>query len=154
MHSSPAAPARQSVVSQALARDRVGVPSVWSFLMSGIAPLTVAAGVITSAYATTGLTGIPFAFVAVAVVLALFVPAYVAMSRYITNAGACYKAHMFAATCARQQLMMHGFGSLATGWGWSGGSGPSRCCGGLEVVPDGAGEACLGVVIDVEYAVF
>ena len=88
MHSSPTAPARRSAVSQALARDRVGVPSVWSFLMSGIAPLTVAAGVITSAYATTGLTGIPFAFLAVAVVLALFVPGYVAMTRHITNAGA------------------------------------------------------------------
>ncbi len=90
MRSSPAAPARRSAVSQALARDRVGVPSVWFFLMSGIAPLTVAAGVITSAYATTGLTGIPFAFLAVAVVLALFVPGYMAMSRHITNAGAFY----------------------------------------------------------------
>jgi amino acid transporter len=84
------APAAPSAMSRALARDRVGVPSVWSFIMSGIAPLTVAAGVITSAYATTGLTGIPFAFVVIAVVLALFVPGYVAMSRHITNAGAFY----------------------------------------------------------------
>ncbi len=90
MYSSPAAAERSSAVSRALARDRVGVPSVWSFIMSGIAPLTVAAGVITSAYATTGLTGIPFAFVVIAVVLALFVPGYVAMSRHITNAGAFY----------------------------------------------------------------
>jgi amino acid transporter len=90
MYSSPAAPATSSAVSRALARDRVGVGSVWSFIMSGIAPLTVAAGVITSAYATTGLTGIPFAFVVIAVVLALFVPGYVAMSRHITNAGAFY----------------------------------------------------------------
>lgn len=90
MYSPPAATARHSAVSQALARDRVGVPSVWSFIMSGIAPLTVAAGVITSAYATTGLTGIPFAFVVIAVVLALFVPGYVAMTRHITNAGAFY----------------------------------------------------------------
>jgi amino acid transporter len=90
MHNSPFAPAGSGAVSRALARDRVGVPSVWSFIMSGIAPLTVAAGVITSAYATTGLTGIPFAFLAVAVVLGLFVPGYVAMSRHITNAGAFY----------------------------------------------------------------
>jgi amino acid transporter len=81
---------RATAVSRALARDRVGIPSVWSFIMSGIAPLTVAAGVITSAYATTGLTGIPFAFGVVAVVLALFVPGYVAMTRHITNAGAFY----------------------------------------------------------------
>jgi amino acid transporter len=90
MYSSSAVPSTSSAVSRALARDRVGVPSVWSFIMSGIAPLTVAAGVITSAYATTGLTGIPFAFVVIAVVLALFVPGYVAMSRHITNAGAFY----------------------------------------------------------------
>jgi amino acid transporter len=90
MYRSPAVPARPSEVTRALARDRVGVPSVWSFIMSGIAPLTVAAGVITSAYATTGLTGIPAAFVVIAVVLALFVPGYVAMSRHITNAGAFY----------------------------------------------------------------
>jgi amino acid transporter len=90
MYRSPAAPLHPSAMSRALARDRVGVPSVWSFIMSGIAPLTVAAGVITSAYATTGLTGIPFAFVVIAIVLALFVPGYVAMSRHITNAGAFY----------------------------------------------------------------
>ena len=81
------APVRESAVSQALARDRVGVPTTWVFLMSGIAPLTVAAGVITSAFAT-GLTGIPFAFLAVGVILCLFVPGYMAMSRHITNAGA------------------------------------------------------------------
>lgn len=90
MYRLPAAPPGPSAVSRALARDRVGVPSVWSFLMSGIAPLTVAAGVITSAYATTGLTGLPFAFLVIAIVLGLFVPGYVAMSRHITNAGAFY----------------------------------------------------------------
>ena len=90
MYSSSATHARQSTVSRALARDRVGVPSVWSFIMSGIAPLTVTAGVITSAYATTRLTGIPFAFLVIAAVLALFVPGYVAMTRHITNAGAFY----------------------------------------------------------------
>lgn len=90
MYRPPGAPARPSTMSRALARDRVGVPSVWSFIMSGIAPLTVAAGVITSAYATTGLTGIAFAFIAMALVLGVFVPGYVAMSRHITNAGAFY----------------------------------------------------------------
>ena len=86
----PAAPARPSMVSRALARDKLGVPAVLFFMMAGIAPLTVAAGVIPSAYATTGLTGIPAAFLVVALVLGLFVPGYVAMSRHITNAGAFY----------------------------------------------------------------
>jgi len=84
------APARPSAVSRALARDRVGIPSVLAFILASIAPMTVCAGVITTAYAVTGLTGIPFAFVAVAAVLALFCPGYLAMARRIRNAGAFY----------------------------------------------------------------
>jgi amino acid transporter len=81
---------RSSSVSRALARDRLGIPAVLFFVLSGVAPLTVAAGVIPTAYATTGLTGIPAAFVVVAVILAIFASGYVAMTRYITNAGAFY----------------------------------------------------------------
>jgi amino acid transporter len=79
-----------SAMSRALARDRLGIPAVLAFIMAGVAPLTVAAGVIPSAYAATGLTGIPAAFIAVAVTLALFATGYMAMSRHITNAGAFY----------------------------------------------------------------
>ena len=96
-----AAPARAGTVSRALARDRLGVPAVLFFVLAGVAPLTVSAGLIPSAYATTGLTGIPVTFLAVAVILALFAAGYVAMTRHITNAGAFYKAHMFARTCVR-----------------------------------------------------
>lgn len=88
--SSMQAPARPSEVSRALARNRLGVVPVLFFAMSSIAPLTVAAGVITSAYATTGLTGIPAAFIVIAVVLALFAAGYMAMARHITHAGALY----------------------------------------------------------------
>ncbi|MGH3276189.1 MAG: APC family permease [Streptosporangiaceae bacterium] len=77
-------------VSRALARDRLGVPNVLFFVLAGVAPLTVAAGVIPTAYATTGLTGIPAAFVVIAVILGLFATGYVAMTRHITNAGAFY----------------------------------------------------------------
>ena len=87
--------AKPSAVSRALARDRLGVPAVLFFILAGVAPLTVAAGVIPTAYATTGLTGIPAAFLLVAVILAVWATGYVAMSRHITNAGAFYKAHMF-----------------------------------------------------------
>jgi amino acid transporter len=79
-----------SQVSAALARDRLGVASVVFFVMSGVAPLMATAGVITTAYAVTGLTAIPVAFLAVAVVLGLFSVGYVAMARHITNAGAFY----------------------------------------------------------------
>ena len=84
------APAKPSAVSRALARDRLGVPAVLFFVLAGVAPLTVAAGVIPTAYATTGLTGIPAAFIVIALILALFATAYVTMSRHITNAGAFY----------------------------------------------------------------
>jgi len=87
---------KPSSVSRALARDRLGVPAVLFFVLAGVAPLTVAAGFIPSAYATTGLTGIPAAFLVIAVILALFATGYVAMTRHITNSGAFYKAHMFA----------------------------------------------------------
>lgn len=78
---------KPSSVSRALARDRLGVPAVLFFVLAGVAPLTVAAGVVPTAYQTTGLTGIPAAFLVIAVILALFAIGYVAMTRHITNAG-------------------------------------------------------------------
>ncbi len=77
-------------VSRALAADRLGVPAVLFFVLAGVAPLTVAAGVIPTAYATTGLTGIPAAFLVIAVILAIFCAGYMAMARAIRNAGAFY----------------------------------------------------------------
>jgi amino acid transporter len=82
--------AKPSHVSRALAQDRLGIPAVLFFILAGVAPLTVAAGVIPTAYAATGLTGIPAAFLAVAVILAVFSAGYVAMTRHITNSGAFY----------------------------------------------------------------
>jgi amino acid transporter len=90
MSSEPVAPAKPSGLSRALARDRLGVPAVLFFVLAGVAPLTVAAGVIPTAYAATGLTGIPAAFLAVAVILAIFAVGFVAMTRHILNAGAFY----------------------------------------------------------------
>src|SRR5438445_9023182 len=81
---------RPGTMSRALARDRLGVPAVLFFVLAGVAPLTVAAGVIPTAYATTGLTAIPAAFLVVAVILGVFATGYVAMTRQITNSGAFY----------------------------------------------------------------
>ncbi|BCJ48897.1 amino acid permease [Actinoplanes sp. NBRC 14428] len=83
-------PARPSQLSTALARDRLGVASVVFFVMSAAAPLTVVAGVVPTGLAVTGLTAISVAFLAVAVVLAIFAVGYVAMARHIANAGAFY----------------------------------------------------------------
>jgi amino acid transporter len=81
---------RAGQVSRALARDRLGMPAVLFFVLAGVAPLTVAAGVIPTAYAATGLTGIPAAFLVVAVIRGVFSAGYVAMARQIQNAGSFY----------------------------------------------------------------
>jgi amino acid transporter len=81
---------RPSAMGRALACDKLGIVAVLAFILASIAPMTVAAGVIPTAYAVTGLTGIPVAFLVVAVVLGLFCPGYVAMSRRIRNAGSFY----------------------------------------------------------------
>ncbi|GLY06323.1 APC family permease [Actinoplanes sp. NBRC 101535] len=83
-------PAPGSQLTDALARDRLGVASVVFFVMSAAAPLTVVAGVVPTGLAVTGLTGIAIAFIAVALVLAIFAVGYVAMARHISNAGAFY----------------------------------------------------------------
>jgi len=77
-------------ISSALAADRLGIPDVIYFVMSAAAPLTVVAGVVTTAYAVTGITGLPVAFIAVGAVLALFSVGYVTMARHMVNAGAFY----------------------------------------------------------------
>ncbi|WP_433717546.1 APC family permease [Actinoplanes sp. CA-051413] len=87
---STSTPARPSQLSTALARDRLGVAAVVFFVMSAAAPLTVVAGVVPTGLAVTGLTAISIAFLAVALVLAVFAVGYVAMARHIANAGAFY----------------------------------------------------------------
>lgn len=77
-------------VTNALAHSRLGIASVLFFVLSAAAPLTVVAGVISTGYAVTGITGLPIAFIAVGAVLALFAVGYVAMARQVANAGAFY----------------------------------------------------------------
>ncbi|GGM45559.1 amino acid permease [Micromonospora sonchi] len=88
--SSTATTERPSNVSEALARGRLGVPSVIFFVLSAATPLTVVAGVVTTGYGVIGVLGIPLAFVTVAAVLTLFSVGYVAMARRMANAGAFY----------------------------------------------------------------
>jgi amino acid transporter len=77
-------------VASSLATDRLGVPAVVFFVMSAATPLTVVAGVVTTGFATTGLVGIPVAFLVVGMVLAVFAVGYAAMARRMANAGAFY----------------------------------------------------------------
>lgn len=86
----PAKAGKASSISMALAANRLGIPSVVFFVMTAATPLTVVAGTVTTGYATTGLIGIPVAFIAIGIVLALFSVGYVAMAPYTANAGAFY----------------------------------------------------------------
>lgn len=79
-----------SRMSAALAQDRLGVPAVMFFILAGVAPLTVTEGVVPAAFAATGLTSVPAAFLLVAAVLAVFIIGYLAMARRIPNSGAAY----------------------------------------------------------------
>ena len=53
-------------------------------------------------FAVTGVTGVPLAFIVLAIALALFAVGYAAMSRFVANAGAFYSylAHGLGATWA------------------------------------------------------
>jgi amino acid transporter len=103
-------PRRVTSVSETLARGSLGSFAVVVIVMSAVTPLTVIAGVITIAYGNTGLVGIPVAFVAVALLLALFAVGYVTMGRRIArigNAGAFYS------------YISHGLGKpFGVGAGW------------------------------------
>lgn len=79
-----------SAVSASLAKDRLGVFSIIMFAMTAAAPLLVVGGLITTAWAVTGISGLPLAFVLIGLVLAVFSVGYVAMARHVLNAGAFY----------------------------------------------------------------
>lgn len=81
---------KSSAVSDALARNRVGTFGISMSIASSVAPLTVVAGLVTTALAVTGLRGVSIAMIAIAIVLLVFVVGYMAMARHIENAGAFY----------------------------------------------------------------
>jgi amino acid transporter len=75
-------------VSTALAKDRLGAFAIGSAIASSVAPLTVTAVVVPVAVDTTGLVGFPIAILIIAGLLTVFAVGYLAMARYIANAGA------------------------------------------------------------------
>ena len=83
-------PQGPDIIARALAKNRLGVPSVVFFGVAGAAPLTVIIGSITTIYAIIGSTAVPIAYVVVAGLLSLFTVGFVAMSRHIVNTGAFY----------------------------------------------------------------
>ena len=79
-----------SAVSASLAKDRLGVLAVIMFAMTAATPLLVVGALVVSAWAGTGVVGMPLAFVLIGIVLAIFAAGYVAMARHVVNAGAFY----------------------------------------------------------------
>src|SRR5256885_10177231 len=79
-----------SRVEAALAAERLGATLVLGYVLSSVAPLTVAAGLITVAFAVTGVIGIPFTLAVVVCLLGLFAIGFLSMARYVSNAGAFY----------------------------------------------------------------
>jgi amino acid transporter len=86
----PGGPGAAVTESEQLHRRSLGVPSVVFFIVAASAPLTVVAGGQAVSYLVTGNEGIPFMFIPLGIVLALFATGYAVMSHYITNAGAFY----------------------------------------------------------------
>ena len=83
-------PAEPDIISRALAKNRLGVPSVVFFGVAGAAPLTVIIGAISTIYAVVGNTAVPLVYFVVAAILSIFTVGFVAMSRHIVNSGAFY----------------------------------------------------------------
>ncbi|MBT2234730.1 APC family permease [Nonomuraea sp. NEAU-A123] len=81
---------RHDPIAGALAADRLNARAIIFFTMSAAAPLTVVAGLVPTAYAVTGSTVLPAAFLIMGVVLAAFSTGYVAMARHMPSAGALY----------------------------------------------------------------
>ena len=76
--------------AEKLHKRSLGVPDVVFFIVAASAPLTVVAGGQAVSYLVTGNEAIPFMFIPLGIVLALFVTGYAVMSHYISNAGAFY----------------------------------------------------------------
>jgi amino acid transporter len=81
---------RLGVVAEALARDRLPGPATAVFTLTAATPLLVVSGLVPTGWAQTGVMGLPGAFVILGLVLIVASAGYVAMSRYVVNAGAFY----------------------------------------------------------------
>jgi amino acid transporter len=83
-------PATLAGKATTLAPNRLGTGAVVCFTLAATTPITVVGAVFPTGLAITGLIAIPLAFTAIGIVLAVWAPGYVAMGRYIGNAGALY----------------------------------------------------------------
>jgi amino acid transporter len=80
----------QGAGSNRLRKDSLGLIAVTFMVISAAAPLTGVAGAMPLAFLLGNGTGIPATFIFVTLLMLAFAAGYVAMSRYVTNAGAFY----------------------------------------------------------------
>ncbi|GGO90156.1 APC family permease [Wenjunlia tyrosinilytica] len=74
-----------------LKRDALGVLGILFFVLSAQAPLTGIAGAVPIAVAIGNGTGVPAAYLAAGAIVLVFSVGFVAMSRYVVDAGAFYR---------------------------------------------------------------
>ncbi|ORA32881.1 APC family permease [Mycobacterium aquaticum] len=71
-------------------RGHLGVPAIVLMVVAAAAPLSTIGGNVPIAMVLGNTTGIPVAFVVAGVIFLLFAASFVAMSKYVTDAGAFY----------------------------------------------------------------
>lgn len=81
---------RRRSLSARLARSQLGAAAVAAFVISAAAPMTVVAGSAATGFAVTGFIGVPLAYAAVGLILALFCVGYLALARQLPSAGGMY----------------------------------------------------------------
>ncbi|WP_282766011.1 APC family permease [Actinoplanes sandaracinus] len=106
-------------MSTALARDRIGWKTIGLTVISAVAPLTVAAGIITLAFGVTGKAGIAIGLIVIGLLLMVFSDGFLGVAGRIRNAGAAYSfaaqalSKPVAVGVALMALLAYGF--FATG---------------------------------------
>jgi amino acid transporter len=108
-----------SMITSTLAKDRLGTGGVAQFALTAAAPLLVIAGLVTTGWAVTGVTGLPAGFAVLAGVLWVFSAGYMAMARRNVNAGALYTYVMAGlnrpAGIATANVLLIGYSALQVG---------------------------------------
>lgn len=79
-----------SAAKRKLSAGKLSTAGIAALAMCAVTPMTVAIGIIPSAYDATGITALPLAFALVPAILGLFSVGFLAMARHIRNPGAFY----------------------------------------------------------------
>ena len=79
-----------SAAKRKLSAGKLSSGGIAALAMCAVTPMTVANGIIPSAYDATGITALPLAFAVVPAIFGVFAVGFLAMARHIRNPGAFY----------------------------------------------------------------